>query len=150
MVPERGALLADFGERFHGWENQDERMSGAQTDVFASMMSLFIDDVTLFTTMITLLLLREGFGTQSTQVVQLLNLQGEVEFQYSSNTSWALYFHRKDCNCVTVNILQIKTKKKKKNQNLPRWWVSVAYLASSSLNNWNNWNTSNLRWTGKV
>lgn len=56
-----------------------------------------------------------GFGTQSTQVVQLLNLQGEVEFQYSSNTSWALYFHRKDCNCVTVNILQIKTKKKKKN-----------------------------------
>lgn len=62
-------------------------MSGAQTDVFASMMSLFIDDVTLFKTMITLLLLREGFGTQSTQVVQLLNLQGEVEFQYSSNTS---------------------------------------------------------------
>lgn len=62
-------------------------MSGAQTDVFASMMSLFIDDVTLFKTMITLLLLREGFGTQSTQVVQLLNLQGEVEFQYSSNIS---------------------------------------------------------------
>lgn len=62
-------------------------MSGAQTDVFAQMMSLFIDDVMLFKTTITLLLLREGFGIQSTQVIQLLNLQGEVEFKYSSNTS---------------------------------------------------------------
>lgn len=62
-------------------------MSGAQTDVFAQMMSLFIDDVMLFKTTITLLLLREGFGIQPTQVIQLLNLQGEVEFKYSSNTS---------------------------------------------------------------
>lgn len=46
-------------------------------------------------------LLREGFGIHSTQVIQLLNLQGEVEFKYSSNTSWVLYFHRKDRNCVT-------------------------------------------------
>lgn len=58
--------------------------------------------MSLFTTVITLLLLREVFGTQrmSAEGIQLLNLQGEVEFKCSSNTSWVLYFSRKDCNCM--------------------------------------------------
>lgn len=63
-------------------------MSGTQTDVFAWMMSLVIDDVIIYDVS-TLLLLREGFGIQSrsTQIIHLLNFQGEVEYEWISNTS---------------------------------------------------------------
>lgn len=49
-------------------------MSGTQTDVYSQKMSPFIDDLTLFITMITLFLLRSA-RIQSTQVISLLNLQ---------------------------------------------------------------------------